>query len=279
MYHNSSAHIANMMAARELSFAAMAEQKAKRIAAYLEAPKLCAECGAVLPYEKRTNRFCARSCSATWSNKQKANTGAYHSAEAKARIAASVREAFEQKAKTTHGPWFCANCGVEFLPEKKRKRAKYCSLHCSREAARKYRNSADYRAKLSEFGKENVARQMKKGTWKGWPVRQGPSFPEKYVQGALESAGLSFVSELQVGRFSIDIAFPSCMVAVEVDGRQHETISQKEHDKLRDAFLQQLGWTVVRIKWHSIKNESGLKKVSDQIAELIGFLKIQRGVG
>ena len=48
-------------------------------------PKLCLHCGTAIPFEKRANKFCNSSCSATFNN-----TGKKHSEEHKAAIAASV---------------------------------------------------------------------------------------------------------------------------------------------------------------------------------------------
>lgn len=48
-------------------------------------PKLCLHCGTAIPFEKRWNKFCNSSCSATFNN-----TGKQHSEEHKAAIAASV---------------------------------------------------------------------------------------------------------------------------------------------------------------------------------------------
>lgn len=48
-------------------------------------PKLCLQCGTAIPFEKRANKFCNSSCSATFNN-----TGKKHSEEHKAAIATSV---------------------------------------------------------------------------------------------------------------------------------------------------------------------------------------------
>jgi Zn finger protein HypA/HybF involved in hydrogenase expression len=41
----------------------------QNVDAYLENPKQCLFCGVNLPYEKRANRFCDRSCSASYNNR------------------------------------------------------------------------------------------------------------------------------------------------------------------------------------------------------------------
>jgi hypothetical protein len=44
------------------------EQLDRDKAKYMESPKLCAQCGSILPYLKRTNKFCNSSCSAIYNN-------------------------------------------------------------------------------------------------------------------------------------------------------------------------------------------------------------------
>ena len=41
------------------------EQKERRIQEYNKNPTKCKFCGAVLPYEKRSNKFCNTSCAAS----------------------------------------------------------------------------------------------------------------------------------------------------------------------------------------------------------------------
>ncbi|HEX4902043.1 MAG TPA: DUF559 domain-containing protein, partial [Acidimicrobiales bacterium] len=48
--------------------------------------------------------------------------------------------------------------------------------------------------------------------------------------------------------YRIDLAFPDRMIAVEIDGSQHEEKPAKAADKRRDARLEALGWTVVHVK-------------------------------
>lgn len=55
--------------------------------------------------------------------------------------------------------------------------------------------------------------------------------------------------EVQGGtRYRIDLAFPDLMIAVEIDGSQHEERPAQLADATRDAALEAAGWTVIRIK-------------------------------
>lgn len=76
---------------------------------------------------------------------------------------------------------------------------------------------------------------------------------EQVALDAFLDAGLHPVAQLwvEVGggtRYRLDLAFPDRMIAVEVDGSQHEERPAKEADAIRDAALEALGWTVIRIR-------------------------------
>lgn len=49
-------------------------------------------------------------------------------------------------------------------------------------------------------------------------------------------------------RYRVDFAFPGLMIIVEVDGSQHEHDDIRAADAIRDAALEALGWTVIRIR-------------------------------
>jgi len=58
--------------------------------------------------------------------------------------------------------------------------------------------------------------------------------------------GLGFRRQLPIAGYIVDFACPSCKLIVELDGSQHGEDGSIVRDRLRDAMLQQLGWTVLR---------------------------------
>lgn len=73
--HYSQKHNVTVKKKRNRIFKEMVE---KNTAVYYESPTLCLDCGKIIPYEKRTNRFCNASCSAKYNNsKTKTKTGKY----------------------------------------------------------------------------------------------------------------------------------------------------------------------------------------------------------
>ena len=67
---------------------------------YYENPKYCKKCGKVIPFEKRENSFCNRSCANSYSNSIRVL-----SEETKKKIANSLKK--DKKIK------LCKQCGAE----------------------------------------------------------------------------------------------------------------------------------------------------------------------
>ena len=78
-----------------------AQIKLQNIQKYNLKPKLCKNCGKIIPYEKRNCDFCCSSCSTTYNNKCRV-----------------------QKPKS-----YCINCGKELS----HRESKYCSTKCQQE--------------------------------------------------------------------------------------------------------------------------------------------------
>jgi len=119
---------------------------AENIARYEEDPKICEHCGNKIPYEKRFNRFCGSSCSATFNNtgkiRNKYGTGGYKSslsdAEKLERRSGKLVSVKTQKILRVANN--CLLCGETILGKGKF-RKKYCNLACSLEHKRMVRFS------------------------------------------------------------------------------------------------------------------------------------------
>ena len=57
-----------------------------------------------------------------------------------------------------------------------------------------------------------------------------------------------------MGSYHLDFAFPGLMVDLEIDGSQHWLDPKMVgHDQKRDAYMKNLGWRVVRVRWADFK--------------------------
>jgi len=75
-------------------------------------------------------------------------------------------------------------------------------------------------------------------------LRNAATPEERLLWERLRHARPRFTRQLPLGSYILDFACRSVRLAVELDGSQHlEAIS---YDDQRTAFLQSLGWTVLR---------------------------------
>ena len=87
----------------------------------------------------------------------------------------------------------------------------------------------------------------------GWQALPLKSYPEQYFQSFLKLMGAienqDFFYNYQVGRYRIDFAYidEQGKRGIEIDGKQHLIPEAIEHDKKRDLWLQEQGWTIMRI--------------------------------
>jgi very-short-patch-repair endonuclease len=78
-----------------------------------------------------------------------------------------------------------------------------------------------------------------------------------------------FTRQLPIGPFTVDFACREAKLIVELDGSQH---AESARDLRRDAFLEQEGWTVLRI-WNNevTENPDGVvTAIIERAAECLG---------
>ncbi len=199
--------------------ASKAAQRYCSTACYHEATRkypqfTCERCGKVfkLPrgHDGRIRRFCSRAC--------------YLAAVAAPRVAKTCTvcgKTYTVPASIAHRYTVCGigcsakkpihhvclNCGAEFYGKPNR-------LFCSFECYRKYRGENRLEARIRR-------------------CLDGMCLTRSYAQ------------EFQVGRYSLDFAFPEIRVGLEVDGLYWHRDTHKE--ERRDRHLSRMGWSVVHI--------------------------------
>jgi Uncharacterized protein conserved in bacteria len=63
-----------------------------------------------------------------------------------------------------------------------------------------------------------------------------------------------YQTEYPFDRFSLDFAWVSKKLCIEIDGEQHEKLEYKERDDRKDKLLKDNGWEIIRIKWKDCFN-------------------------
>jgi hypothetical protein len=152
----------------------------------------------------------------------------------------------------------CRSCGETFMCERKRlHRNPVCSLSCRKgrqwgqpmvdvecghcgTPLRRYQSQLDGgRGKFCSRSCAGLAR----------PINGRPSQIATDATALFSSAcSAPVVAELRVAQWSIDVALPDQMIAIELDGEYwHSIPAMRDRDRRKDESLIALGWTVIRI--------------------------------
>ena len=133
------------------------KKRNKKIKEYYKNPKKCKECGKVIPYNKKENMFCERSCSASYTNKKRKGTYEYNlTEEGKKVLIESANKNFHidkvpllKIKKYYEKPKKCLNCN-SILEFRYRNRI-FCNIGCKKEYYRKNRTDVENYKKDCQF--------------------------------------------------------------------------------------------------------------------------------
>lgn len=99
-----------------------------------------------------------------------------------------------------------------------------------------------------------------------------PSYPEQFFMKVIENEfnDKNYNRGFNVGIYSIDFAWVDKKLAIEIDGEQHQRFKEyKERDARKDAFLIKEGWTILRIVWKDMCNDTKyfIKKANEFVGQ------------
>lgn len=158
--------------------------------------------------------------------------------------------------------WACVECGSSQLKQPSESFRRFCSLACRdantvRTGARRVERVAlECRFCGRGFSKLQCQVQDGRGIYcsrkcagLGRPLDGKPSrIASDAIAKFLSSTPVLAIPELRVGVYSIDLAIPALMVAVELDGVYwHSLPGSEKRDAAKDVALAERGWRVVRV--------------------------------
>lgn len=167
-------------------------------------------------------------------------------------------------------PRSCQWCGRVDLVEVKRRSRPFCSQTCAKaQSAEARKRRVMTQCQWCGVPMERRPSEIRKGRGKfcsrtcagmGRPIDGRPSkIADDAIATWLETSGKLCITEHRVGRWSIDLAFPLRMLAVELDGEYWHSLPEMiQKDARKDAHLQRSGWTVERIVIHKDATASSL---------------------
>jgi hypothetical protein len=151
----------------------------------------------------------------------------------------------------------CIVCGCKFELAYRKDKKKVCSLPCAGRLAsvRMTNNNPMFNEGTKRAVSDTLKRMKHRPSIAGGNGR-GLTVPQKYLFEALLCFDESFKCEYVFAtktkearvpsHYKIDIASPSLMIAVEVDGTSHKSLKIKQCDEKKNQFLASKGWKVFR---------------------------------
>jgi hypothetical protein len=210
-----------------LSTQILRDKRQKKIEEYNKSPKFCLECNGPIEFEKKRNKLCSQTCSASYSNKKRNSNGWKLSSETLEKLKISGKTYGRlARPKLERHEKMCEKCNIIFLVLPSSKNRKYCSRKCAVDDASKI-------AKLAGCGgyREGSGRS-KSGYYKGiycqstyelcwaiWALDNGIKFTR--FKGMLEGDGI---------RYLPDFILADNKTIIELKGYEHdETVNKKTH--------------------------------------------------
>lgn len=98
------------------------------------------------------------------------------------------------------------------------------------------------------------------------------SYPEEYFTTVFENENIKLNKQYRFHSYTLDFCNVDKKIDIEVDGDQHYLDPVIiEHDKKRNKFLHDAGWTVFRIRWSEYKkmNEEEKRNIIEEIKKLL----------
>lgn len=110
--------------------------------------------------------------------------------------------------------------------------------------------SAEHKKRISEGRIKFLRENPHMVPYKLNHYSKGRSYAEEYWKAILDSNNLEYEEQYQIGPYQLDFAFTEMKVDLEIDGDQHHLDPRViESDKRRNAYLTELGWKIIRVKW------------------------------
>jgi len=142
--------------------------------------------------------------------------------------------------------------------------------HKKRSAANKRPHSEETKKKISEHRIKFLRENPDKVPYKLNHYSKGRSYAEEYWKIVLDTNNIIYEEQYQVGTYHLDFALPNLKIDLEIDGDQHHLDKRVvESDKRRNIYLENLGWTVIRVKWSDYKKLEDKKSYVNNIISLL----------
>lgn len=234
----------------------------------------CLNCGNVFTFyrcHQRQQQFCVNTCYQDYRKKTSFRPckRCGKPVSKKTNLTFCSNACFGKAERRPRQVFTCNTCGNEYIRKGFTKKSQWCSRAC--------KHTFEERPCLqcgSVFRVQRWEKNIRRFCSQGCGLRfQGETSIEKIVRESLESLGLFFIPQHQVGRYFADFFLPLMNVAIEADGiRWHSGQDRIERDTRRDIFFLARGI-------HTIRLPEAVIRSTQNLAELIArklHLKIRK---
>ena len=147
-------------------------------------------------------------------------------------------------------------------------RNKYDALKIAKRK-KPHKHSEETKQKISKIRKKYLEDNPDKVPYLLNHYSKRMPYSEKYFIEVIEKEQLPLKYHLQVGLYELDFYNESIKFCLEVDGEQHYLDNRiVESDKRKNAYLENLGWHVERIRWSTYQ-----KMKYNERVEYINYLR------
>ena len=88
------------------------------------------------------------------------------------------------------------------------------------------------------------------------------SYPEKYFTDVFTERKIDIVKSYRIGLYELDFCILDKKIDIEIDGEQHYLDSKIiDSDKRRNKYLEDLDWSIIRIRWSEYKQLDNVSKI------------------
>lgn len=118
--------------------------------------------------------------------------------------------------------------------------------------------SEETKRKISESRKKFLKEHPDKVPYLLNHYSKGDSYPEQFFDKYL----INYIKKYHFETYQLDFAHIEKKIDLEIDGDQHFLDKRIiEHDKRRNLFLIELGWTVIRLRWSKFQTKTIEEKI------------------
>jgi very-short-patch-repair endonuclease len=118
------------------------------------------------------------------------------------------------------------------------------------------KHSEETKKKISEIRKKYLQENPDKVPYK-LNHSSKESYPEKYFNGLFINENIKVERYYYIGLYELDFCIVDKKIDIEIDGEQHYVDERIEKSDInRNKFLENLGWTIIRIRWRDYQRQS-----------------------